>query len=568
MHLFCGSNACGMCFDLKGKQMIGSLSYRDFIFFLPVLFVFGCQPAPINSTPQDVDPRSTIGLVSTYYATESVAVRGIGLVAGLAGTGSSECPPGIRAELEKYIWKQMPKESEINPSLLIDSQNTAVVEIFAVIPPLATPQIAFDVFVRPLSSTQTTSLNGGYLYTAELKEMSRLTRVEQFTQFSKTLATAEGPIFTKISADNSTKEWYVLGGGRSTEEGFVKLVLNTPNFVTANAIRNRINERFGPKTAIPTSAAECTLYFPARYLDQKQRFLKMVSTLILADNPEIRNEYTQSLLQRLSTETDKESAEIALEGIGKPALDYLSNLLDHTDPSVQFHAARCMLNIGDSRPLPLLRRIILDTNSPYRIEAIRTVGQSAKRNDARPMLLNALSDSDISVRLAAYEMLGRLNSPEISRSIIAKGSFVVDRVTCSGPKAIYVYRQLSPRIVVFGSPVYCEQNIFVQSDDGTVTISAQPGDKYISVSRRHPSRPRVVGPLSVAYELGNLIQALGEVPDVTDTSAPRPGLAIPYSEIIQILEKMCSLNALKSQFIAESEPVKDPVLQNLPAIGR
>jgi hypothetical protein len=549
--------------------MIRLFSLRVLL-LLPVLFVFGCiEPAPkTDLSQQQVDPRSTIGSVSTYYATQAVAVRGIGLVVGLAGTGSPECPPGIRVELEKYIWKQVPRAGAVNPSLLIESPNTAVVEIYAVIPPLATPQIAFDVFVRPLASTQTTSLDGGYLYTAELKEVSRLARVEQYTQFSKTLGTADGPVFTKKSGNPTVKEWCVLGGGRPTEEGFVKLILSTPNFVTANAIRNRINERFGPRTAIPVSAAECNLYFPARYLEQKDRFLKMVTSLILADNPAIREEYIQSLLQRLTSEADKEPAEIALEGIGKSALDHLATLLNHADPAVQFHVARCMANIGDDRPLPLLRTIILDTASPYRIEAIRTVGQNAKRNDARPILLNALNDNDISVRLAAYEMLGRLNSPEISRTMVGNGSFVVDRVICGGPKVIYAYQQLWPRIVVFGSPVYCEQNIFVQSDDETVTINAQPGDKYISVSRKHPSRPRVVGPLASGYEVGNLIQTLGEMPDVKGTSAPRPGLAISYTEIIWLLRKMCDHNAIQVQFITGPEPVQDPLLQNLPAIGR
>ncbi|MCI0499741.1 MAG: flagellar basal body P-ring protein FlgI [Planctomycetales bacterium] len=550
--------------------MTRSFNFSRYMFLLPVLFVFGCgQPAPkADLSQQDVDPRSTIGAIATYQATESTAVRGIGLVVGLAGTGSAECPPSIREELEKYIWKQVPKAGAVNPRLLIESQNTAVVEIVAVIPPLATPQSGFDVFVRPLSSTQTTSLDGGYLYTAELKEMSRLARVEQFTQFSKTLATAEGPVFSKTSGDASTREWYILGGGRSTEEGFVKLILNAPNFVAANAIRNRINERFGPKTAIPTSAAECTLYFPARYIGQKQRFLKMVSTLILADNLQIQDEYTQTLIQRLTTETDKESAEIALEGIGKPALDNLAKLLDHPDPDVRFYAARCMLNIGDNRPLPVMRKVILDTASPYRIEAILTVGQNAKRDDARPMLLNALNDPNTPVRLAAYEMLGRLNSPEISRTIIAKGSFVVDRVTCGGPKAVYVYQQLSPRIILFGSPLYCEKNIFVQSDNDAITINAQANDKYISVSRKHPLRPRVVGPLYAGYEVGNLIQTLGEVPDVKDSSTPRPGLAVPYAEIVHILRKMCGQEAIKAQFITGPEPVKDQVLQNLPVIGR
>ena len=57
-------------------------------------------------------------------------MRGIGIVAGLHGTGSSECPPMVRENLEKYIWKQIPAGSGINARAFIESRNTAVVEVF------------------------------------------------------------------------------------------------------------------------------------------------------------------------------------------------------------------------------------------------------------------------------------------------------------------------------------------------------------------------------------------------------------------------------------------------------
>ena len=81
-----------------------------------------------------------------------------------------------------------------------------------------------------------------------------------------------------------------------------------------------------------------------------------------------------------------------------------------------------MINIGDSRALTVLRTIIADENSPNRIDAIRAVGHSAKRRDALPVLSIALNSSDIQIRLEAYEMLDRLNSPAISRKAVANGA--------------------------------------------------------------------------------------------------------------------------------------------------
>ena len=530
-----------------------------FVLLLTVMFFGGCSQPQQPAEPNTLNPRDTIGSISRYIAAETIPVRGIGIVAGLAGTGSSECPPGVRQELEKYIWQQV---GTVNPRAVIDSQDTAVVEISGVIPALSLTADTFDLALKPLSSTQTTSLDGGYLYAAELKEQSRLTNVEQFTLFSKSLATADGPVYSCKSGQASQKKWFVLGGGRVKQDSPVKLILNSPDFVTANAVRNRINERFGPKTAAALSTAEISLSFPAQYIDQRQTFLRLVDSLMLAENPAIQNEYAQSLIQKIvSKSSDIESAEIALEGIGRPALDVIAPLLEHPDPVVRFHAARCMLNIGDSRGLSVLRTVVADEQSPYRLEAIRVIGRSAKRRDALPILTNALNDPRIQVRLEAYDMLILLNSPVISRKTVAGHSFIIDNVVCSGPQMVYVSRQKSPKIVLFGSPVYCKKNLFVQSPDQTVTINSVPGDKYISVSRKHPNRPRVLGPVLCNYELSSLIRTLGELSDVKQKLAAQPGLAIPYSEIIDILAIMSDQKAIPAQFVAGPEPATEPVLQ-------
>ena len=476
---------------------------------LSMVVLLGCAPTEVVPPPEPANPNATIGSVTRYIATEAVPVQGIGIVAGLMGTGSSECPPNIRRQLEKYIWQQVPEGGSVNPRSLIDSQDTAVVEIFGVIPAYATTAELFDVQLRPLSSTQTTSLDGGFLYTAQLKEMSRLTTVEQFTRFSKTLATAEGPVFTLEEKSSDQKNWYVLGGGRALQNGFVKIILDSPDFVTANTIRNRINERFGPKTAVPVSTAEIRVVFPARYLEQKQRFLRMVESLLLGDSPQIRNTYVRSLIEQLLSKENPENAEIALEGVGKPALDELAPLLEHSDTDIRFHTARCMLHIGDNRPLGYLRNLINTRNQPYRIEAVKAVGLNANYRDALSILTPVLDDKDVPVRLQAYTMLVRLNSPAITRKVVADGAFFVDNVVCSGPKLIYVFRSIVPRIVVFGAPVYCSDNLFIQSDDGSITLNAQAQDQYVSVSRKHPNRPHVIGPLSSSRELGILIQTMG-----------------------------------------------------------
>jgi flagellar basal body P-ring protein FlgI len=545
-------------------------SIRPAIYILSVIFVtlfYGCSSQEEIVEPEyQLNLTETIGSVATLFAGEAIPVRGIGIVACLPGTGSSECPPEIRNELEKYIWQQVPEAGSVNPRLVIESQDTAVVEITALIPALSTPIDRFDVFLKPLSSTQTTSLDGGCLYTADLKEMSRLSTVEQFARFSKTLAVAEGPIFTS-QVSSSDSKWSVLGGGRAKQSSSVRLILNTPDFRTSSFIRNRINERFGPKTAVSVSAAEVSLFFPVKYLDQKEKFLGIVESLMLGGDSERQVEYAKKLINQILS-TDREQAEIALEGIGRPALDYLAPLLNHEDPSVRFHVARCMLSIGDKRSLATLRTIAGDRNSPHRIDTIQTVGLNARRRDAMPILESALSDNNLEVRLAAYEMLVGLNSHVISRRNVSNGDFSIDSVMCSGPKTIYAFRQGVPRIVLFGSPFRCENNIFIRSEKSAVTINSLPDDERISVSRKHPDRPRMIGPLVSSNDLSVLIQTLGELPDIQSNTAARPGLAVPYAEILYILETMCQQGGIQAQFIAGPETQLQPVLEESAPDGR
>ncbi|MCE5186162.1 MAG: flagellar basal body P-ring protein FlgI [Planctomycetaceae bacterium] len=511
-----------------------------------------CAPQQKEQPAPALDPSGTIGSLSRVYAADAIQVRGIGIVAGLNGTGSSECPAAIRQELEKYIWRQVPDKGSINARAFIESLNTAVVEVIGTIRFMADTN-TFDVVVRPLAGTQTTSLDAGYLYTVELKEMSRLASIDQFKQYSQTIATASGPIYSNKRVAGREKNWYVMGGGQCVQKPSVKLILNKPNFIAASVIRNRINERFGPRTCVAVSDSECTLYFPVRYQTEKTRFIEIVNSLLLSEKDELRQDRIVAAIDQLVREPNKVQAATILEGVGKTALDELSPLLKHPDAGVRFQAARCMLNLGSNEPVECLRSIVTNTGSPYRLEAIRCLGANARIRDTRPLLMSLLSEENLDIRLTAYEMLERMESPVVMRKKVGGGNFTVDSVLCDGPKMIYVYQKDQPRIVLFGCPIQCTRDLFIQSDDKSITLNAKPGDPYISVSRKHPSRPRVIGPINSSFDVALLIETLGEMPERDKNTALRPGLAVHYAEIVPLLAKMCSANAIGAKFIAGPE---------------
>ena len=107
------------------------LRLRVSLLLIGLCFVFGCDSESKTDDSMDgpVPLNDTIGALAEFYDFGAIAVRGFGLVGNLNGTGSSECPPELRTELIKYITQKSTGIDGVNPNLIINSMDTAVVEI-------------------------------------------------------------------------------------------------------------------------------------------------------------------------------------------------------------------------------------------------------------------------------------------------------------------------------------------------------------------------------------------------------------------------------------------------------
>ncbi|MGI6273662.1 MAG: flagellar basal body P-ring protein FlgI [Anaerohalosphaeraceae bacterium] len=523
-----------------------------------LLAVTGCPPAPEPQKPVDTTPNYdvTIGQLGEMYQHSAVPVRGFGIVAGLPGTGSSECPPELREVLRKTILANVKSDASINPDAFINGLDTAVVEIYGTIPPIASRGDRFDLKVVPFSSTQTTSLAGGTLYPCDLKDMRTLVR---YDQFAPVLARGAGPIFIDNTEVNKTGAAYVLGGGGVTQGVRLAIGLKKPDFVTAAAVRNRINERFGPKVANAVSPGEIEFSIPERYINEKEKFLIMVNQLYMAEDFDLRTRRIDDLTAKLALGTDILTTEYALDAIGRPALDKLAPLLENEDPKIRFHAARCMLSIGDDRALPVLRAFINDGSSKFRLPAIDAVGFNAKRDHAIQALTDLLGDDDFKARFAAYEHLLRLQDISVSRTIVSD-KFFIDQIARRGAPVIYVSRARAPKIVLFGAPIDCVKNLFIESDNRDIVLNAPPGGKYVNVMRKLPNQPRLMGPLIADFEISDIIRTLCENPS-NNAVQLRKGLGASYSDVIALLEKMAKSKIVNANFIAGDSVSQFPFVQ-------
>jgi len=164
--------------------------------------------------------------------------------------------------------------------------------------------------------------------------------------------------------------------------------------------------------------------------------------------------------------------------------------------------------------------------------------------------------------------LQRLDDISISRKLV-RGDFYLETVSRNGTKAIYVSRSGTPKIVLFGSPIYCQDNLFIQSPDNSIILNAAEGAKYVSLIRKHPKGHGPLGaPLKASFLLEDIIRALSEAPAVKKPIKKRPGLGAAYADTIAILQQMVEKGAVKATFHSGPAPKVDLIVKKSGEPGR
>ncbi|MHC4124226.1 MAG: flagellar basal body P-ring protein FlgI [Planctomycetota bacterium] len=477
-------------------------------------------------------------LVEIFYS--KIPVEGFSLVGNLQGTGSSECPTGIRKYLVRYIKQQLPDEKKVGK--FIASTDTAVVKIQGFIPPAARKNERFDIKITALSGTQTTSLEGGMLWGADLFEAGKLGVA------IKTIAKAEGSLFIdKISDHKINKNSaYILGGGKVTEDHKVNLFLIKPSYSAASLIRNRLNERFGPEIAKAVSPSLVELKIPPKYNLERERFIALVKTMYLSENPKLLKQRINASVMELAVSDNKYKSEIALEAIGKESLKKLAALLNSRNEKVCLHASRCMLRMRSNEGFEAMRNIAMDEMSSYRIEALKAISNSADRNAASAVARRLLRDNNLDIRLAAYQQLLKLDDIMITHELIAN-NFYIDQIAQVKDKAVIAFRSGQLRIVLLGAPIKCRDNIFVQSVDGHITINVPSDAKEVSIILM---RDKKIMSLKSSFDLNDIIRTLCEGP----LKQGNYELRVTYADLIAILKQMCEKGAIPAEFKAGPLP--------------
>lgn len=514
--------------------------------------------------------RDTIGSVTTYEGLSAMRVRGYGLVVGLGKNGSTDCPKPIYDRLVQSMYKQhrfgassRVGEPGITPETMIDDVDTAVVVIYGDIPPAATTGTRFDVNIMALPGTQTKSLRGGRLFTADL-EMYRLVSPD-VSIAGRNLAQAAGPVFINPFSDDrsATKvnelTGVILSGGVVTDDRRLRLVLTQASYQRARQIQDRINAQFpgARKVADAVSPSFVQLEVPPAFRQDTGRFLTLIRSLYLSRDPSFESERARLLAEEIQ-QNNAPYAQIAscFEGLGRKSLPALNELYTHSRETVSFHAAVAGMRLGDHAAGDVLAYYAANPKSEFRFPAIRALGEAGAIGGTAIPLRKLLLDDDPRVQIAAYEALVRRRDAAIHSMTVGGDNFTLDVVADSPTRFVYIKRNVERRIALFGRDLTGSAPALYRAPDGSIVLNARDGDADFTVMRTVVSRELSSPPMQVPFNVVKLVKILGSDAGVT-TGGDVLGLGLDYGAVVHLLYTLCENKVVNAGFQMEEPNVLD-----------
>ncbi len=513
--------------------------------------VAGCLPrdeaASAPRTPRDVSIpeylEDTVGEVARFAGNEPLIVQGHGFVTGLDGTGTTAVPPGIR----RRMLELMRRENVAEPEQILASRDTAVVSVFGAIPPGAGKGERFDLGVRSIPGTETTSLEGGFVLECDLRRVRAARGVETR---SERLALGRGSIFVSPfggedgMAGRNVLQGRILNGGRAIKARQFRLVLLVPSVRTADQVVRLINARFPDAAKGARDPARIDLTVPEVYRDAKTRFLELVGLLYMRDRPGVRQQRVNLLIEALRNHEDMDRVALGLEAFGGAIAPKLYPLGESDDPAVRFYAGRTLAHLQDARAVHVLEPIALDDDSPHQEDAVKALGR-LRSGLGLGVLSRALHARSVRVRVAAWRAMADL----VPRTFLVRtfeGKFFLHVVASDAAPFVYISRTGRPEIAIFGR-VAVRPPILAETH--RVTATARAGHERLHlISRRHERDIHLEADLSVRSLLETMAEAIH-----ADEDDPRKitGLGLGFSDAVGLLHAMDEKGALTGPIVLQ-----------------
>ena len=516
----------------------------------------GEKPKPSEPRiPREVEVplylRDTVGEIARFSGREGILVQGYGFVTGLDGTGTKVMPPGIRQQ----ILDMMRRHKVSGPQEILSNPDNAVVMVTGVMPPGLAKGEVFDLEVRAITTTETTSLEGGFLLECDL---ARVVSSRGVQAKSEVLAVGRGGIFVApFASDEKGKEMIdpragrILAGGRSLKTRHFRLVLLTSSVRIVDQVVRLINGRFPGAAKGSEDPSRMDLAVPAEYQDDNVHFLDLVGGIYLRESPAARDGRVNVLVEALKSGKDMDRVAICAEAMGTSVVPHLRPLATHPSEAVRFHVGRTLANLQDAQSVSLLEPIALKDDSEFQEMAVEALGR-LRSGIGLGVLGRALNAKSARVRVAAWQAMTRI-APRMFVADIFKDKFNLSVIGTSAEPFVYVSRTQKPQIVIFGDvtvrpPVVLETR--------RVLATAHDGAKEMTlISRWHGNDYRVRSALAVRDLIGKL--ALPLVPPIEEgkpsavAEGPPLGLDLSYSDVVGLLYELSRKKSLGAPLVLQ-----------------
>lgn len=567
-------------------------------------------PPVVRDVPEPL--RGTIGTQAILLGVDPVLVSGFGLVVGLNGTGGGPYREDIQATMEQELARMRVSTGStlfagtpfdgLTPREVLRRKDVAIVIVQAAVAPGSPVGSEFDAFVYALPNSGVTSLEGGTLWTTEL----RLGAPSVFgSQQAKILATARGPLFINPFAEPGMESagitrtaGRILGGGKVTEPLEIAIRLDNPYHSVARSMVGSINSRFPPgpgdrgPTANGKNAEIIGLKVPAAYRQRPQEFINLVKHL----NTDYL--YPQESARRYTEALKKEpylAVELSycLEAVGEPAKGFIRPLYDYPEISPRMAALRAGAGLGDVQAAPPLKELAVSGPDGLRGEAIRLLSGLDAGPSVDKTLRDLLASPELDVFVAAYEGLAeRAERTQLARLIRATGEvaryedpsavyhrlnamsridipgdtlqgierrpmarkFLLDLVP-GGQPTVYISQHGRPRIALFGNPQLRRPLLASVWSNRLLLRSESPTDDIHIYYRAPDGEDGRMGGI-IANDLtvrGGLVELIETMAHRPTPESPRPGLNLTYSEVVGALSALCEAGAIDAAFATERD---------------
>jgi len=489
------------------------------------------------------------GDVSIPFGMHPMVVESVGLVTNLANTGRDLPPSGTRA----MLIGEMQRRGVEHPNRVLQSPATSAVIVRANLKPGLEKGDRFDVEITLPAQCETTSLRGGNLLEARLREMAV---VSQQIHQGHVFGLAKGALMVDPLENgkdaNQRLSARVVEGGVALKSRPLGLMIKPDerSVQTAAEIGTAINQRFHLRrhglpagVATPKTDRYIELTIHPRYKDNVPRYFQVIRSLALSESAAQRQMRLQLLERQLLDSVTSATAAVRLEAIGKDAIDVLKKGIASSDQEVRFYSAEALAYLDDAAaaaPLALAAR----DDSALRARALAALS-AMDAPEAYDELVGLMDVASAETRYGAFRALWAMNprDPAIRGETVGD-QFSMHFVRSKGPAMVHVTRTYRPEVVFFGADHPLKLPIILNVGSGIVVRDVEGG--RLSVSRFAPNEPdqkREIGPS--AMELVQAVAAVGG----------------SYPDVVQALVQAKSCHSLVSRLDIDAVPKTDRLYQ-------